>query len=255
VWLAGAPTAALGRVAEADVIVSLPYGRRAAAVLAERLGCELVRGELPFGLAAALRFVVTLGAATGRLERAVRFCEDELRAVLPRLQWAVPFAFLHRRLGYVGDPHLFVGLRDLAALVGCRVRFAAFTNLPRHARDSAPVADGLAGLALPEDLRQLMAAPAAEPPPTVLTYPHARELEQALERLGRDQEVDLLVTNSFGFLARGMGVVELGFPAYHSHALSERPFLGIGGVLPVLERMMEALRAFEVRAAHGAPAP
>ncbi|MBI5481533.1 MAG: hypothetical protein HY906_21935 [Deltaproteobacteria bacterium] len=254
VWLSGQTTAELQRVQEADLIISLPYGRRAATVLADRLGCQLVRGEVPFGVAATLRFLFTLGAATGREAAALRFAEQELAAVLPKLKWAVPFAFLHRRLGYVGDPHLYVGMRDLAALLGCSLRFAAFTNLPRHARDAeASTPSPPSSLDLPADIRLLLGEAVPPEPATILSYPHARELEQTLERLGRDQELDLLVTNSFGFLTRRMGIVELGFPSYHSHALAERPFLGTRGALSVVERMMEALRAFEVRAARGDP--
>jgi hypothetical protein len=256
-WLAGEPTPKLLGVQRADWIVSLPYGHRAASLLSKRLGCPLLPCELPFGLAATLRFVLTLGAATGRLAAAIAFLEQELSQVLAPLKWIVPFATLHRRIGYVGDPHLLRGLQEIAALVGATVPFAALTNLPAHAR-AAQSSDTslLSSLELPGDLRELSGVdsrPAA--PDTLLVYPHARELSAALERLGQERALDLLVTNSFGFLTNHMGVVEFGFPSYHSHFLCDRPFLGTRGFLALVERILNASRQFEVRDAHRASAP
>jgi len=254
-WLSGAPTKALRDVETADMIVSLPHGRRAAKTLARRLGCDLLQAELPFGLAATLRFVIALGAATGRSDAALAFVEAELKETLPPLAWLVPFALVHRRVGYVGDPHLATGLREIASLVGCSVPFLAHTCLPRHARDSAPdYGDLLLRAAVPADVRCLMSLDAPLPEPeTVLRYPHVRQLEEALVAHGREQRLDLLVTNSFGFLTEGMGIVELGFPSYHTHALLDRPYLGTRGFLGMLERMVNALRSFEVHAARRVP--
>ncbi|HQP39227.1 MAG TPA: hypothetical protein PLI95_28785, partial [Polyangiaceae bacterium] len=89
----------------------------------------------------------------------------------------------------------------------------------------------------------------AKAPDTRLVYPHARELNDTLQGLARARALDLLVTNSFGFLTDGIATVELGFPSYHTHALTDRPFLGMRGFLGLAERMVNALRAFEVRSA------
>lgn len=251
VWLSGRPTRELRRVAEADLILSLPYGRRAARVLARRLGCEHVPVDLPFGLSSSIRFVLTLGAVTGREDAARRFIERELHHVLPKLEWLVPFALTHRRLGYIGDPHLYRGVREIAALVGCTVRLAAFTNLAQPA-GAAEVPAREVSHELPEDLRALL-DPGIDHPdldPPILEYPAVRTLHETLEEMGRNQEIDLLVTNSFGFLTRRMGVLELGFPSYHTHVLYERPYLGFPGFLAFVERMTNSIRQFEVRAAN-----
>jgi hypothetical protein len=255
VWFSGQPVSELRKVEEADWIVSLPYGRRAARLLSERLGCGLVVAELPFGLAATLRFVHALGAATGREEAALRFVERELEEVLPPLKWVVPFALTHRRLGFVGDPYLFPGIRDLAHLAGCTLPFAAFTCLPAHARASQRAASpqAQAGPHVPEDIRALMGEGVdAAASALVLSYPHARELGDTLDRLGRESALDVLVTNSFAFLTERMAVVELGFPSYHSHCLTPRPFLGMRGFLVLVETIVNASRQYEVRAARRA---
>jgi nitrogenase molybdenum-iron protein alpha/beta subunit len=252
VWLSGTPTSDLARIEGIDLLVSLPYGRRAARKLARRIGCDLLRAELPYGLSATLRFVLALGAATQRLDAALAFVERELFEVLPALKWLVPFALLHRRVGYLGDPHMYVGIREVARMVGCSLPFAGFTNLPRHGRDTAPdYGKLLHELDIPDDVRALMALDEPLPEPeTTLSYPHARELENTLRSLGADQKLDLLVTNSFGYLTEGMGIVEVGFPAYHTHVLVDRPTIGMRGFLGLVERMANEVRDFEVRSAN-----
>jgi len=249
-WFSGHPTTDLLRVQEADLVVSLPHGRRAARELSRRLGIPSIAAELPFGVSSTIRFVLSIGAATGRFEAALAFVERELAEVLPRLKWVVPFALLHRRLGYVGDPHLFRGMQEIAALLGCTLPFAAFTNVPAHERASREVTAGLPdGIPIPEDVCALAMLEPAKAPDTRLVYPHARELNDTLQGLARARALDLLVTNSFGFLTDGIATVELGFPSYHTHALTDRPFLGMRGFLGLAERMVNALRAFEVRSA------
>lgn len=250
-WFSGRPTAELMRVQDADWVVSLPYGRRAARVLSRRLGRPLIHAELPFGVPATIRFAFAIGAATGRIDAALSYVERELSEVLPRLKWIVPFALLHRRLGYVGDPHLFRGMRETAALLGCTLPFAAFTNLPAHERASEPLEPNpLDTLQLPDDIRGLASLRPAKEPDCRFVYPHARELTDTLDRLARECGLDLLLTNSFGFLTDHVATVELGFPSYHTHFLTAQPFLGMRGFLGTVERMVNASRAFEVRAAH-----
>jgi hypothetical protein len=202
------------------------------------------------GIAATIRFVLSLAAATDRLERAVAFLEAELSEFLPRLKWIAPFAFTHRRWGYVGDPYLFDGVRELALLVGAKLPFAAYTNLPRHRRNQDS-RDGLRLLQLPDDIRELACLEQSlDDPSGVLSYPHAKQLSDRLDHEAKVCGLDLLVTNSFGYLTEGMGIVEFGFPSYYTHFLSDSPFLGIKGALVFLERVANAARSFEVRSIH-----
>ncbi|HPB96239.1 MAG TPA: nitrogenase component 1 [Polyangiaceae bacterium] len=250
-WLSGSPSSALRDIENAQWIVSLPYGRKAAQILAKRLGCPLLRAEYPFGLAASLRFIVALGVVTGRLSAALTFVQAELETILPRLAWVVPFALLHRRIGFLGDPHLVLGMQEMASLWGCTMPFAATSCLPRHARDSAPdYGNALHDPSIPEDVRTLMNIDQpVDAPSNFLSYPHVRELVRELEHLAQEQRLDVLVTNSLGFLTKGIGIVEFGFPSYHTHALIDRPFVGLLGFLTMMERVVNALRAHEVQMA------
>jgi nitrogenase molybdenum-iron protein alpha/beta subunit len=242
-WFSGHPTAALARIADADVILSLPYGRRAARILAERLGVPLVEAPLPCGVEATVRFVELLGETVARRAEAAALVARELGRVMRAVEWLVPFTLLHRRLGYVGDPHLYGGVAETAALLGCRLVFAALTNERRHARDSHPA--GAPGVA---------EAPEFGAPPAPVWFPKAATLARHLGRLVAAEEVDVLVTNSYGALTANVGIVELGFPSYHRHFLYPRPFLGFGGALALIEDIANAIHRNEVLL-HNRPPP
>ena len=121
VWLSGQDCSDLRRVEEADIIVSLPYGRAAARRLAKRTGARLVETELPFGLPKTVRFMRDVGAAAGKDREAEAFIDAELSRVVPRLKWIIPQYFLNRRTGFMGDPYLLGGFRDIAEDLGMKV--------------------------------------------------------------------------------------------------------------------------------------
>ena len=121
IWLSGEPAAALPRAAEADLIVSLPYGRAAARGLARATGAQLVETELPFGLPKTERFLRDVGKAAGRAQSAEIFIAAELSRVVPRLKWIIPQYFLNRRTAFMGDPYLLEGFLDIAEDLGLSV--------------------------------------------------------------------------------------------------------------------------------------
>jgi nitrogenase molybdenum-iron protein alpha/beta subunit len=218
VWLGGEPAAALRRAAEADLIVSLPYGRAAARSLARLAGARLVETELPFGLPKTERFLRDVGKAAGRPQEAEAFLAAELSRVVPRLKWIIPQCFLNRRVAFMGDPYLFGGFCDIAADLGLVVEGAIVRS------QGAPVgAEG--GLPFP-----VLHAPRS-------SSPLVRQLVRA--------PLDLFVTCwcEQDFHSLRCPVLEFGFPSYRSHALYERPFLGPNGMLAFVERMADKLGA------------
>jgi nitrogenase molybdenum-iron protein alpha/beta subunit len=218
VWLGGEPAAALARAAEADLVVSLPYGRAAARDLARLTGARLVETELPFGLPKTERFLRDVGKAAGRPKQAEAFLSAELSRVIPRLKWIVPQCCLNRRVAFMGDPYLFEGFCDIAEDLGLVVEGAIVRS------QSGPSAHG-----------------GARPFPVLYaprsSSPEVRRLVQA--------PLDLFVTCwcEQDFHNLRFPVLEFGFPSYRSHALHERPFLGANGMLAFVERMAEKLGA------------
>ena len=222
VWLSDRPYEHLRAARHARTIVSLPCGRRAGATLARRLGVRLIETELPFGLAATQEWLRRVGDATGRRERAEAFIEAELARVTPRLEWAVPFSFLGKRLVFLGEPNLYPGLLDIAEEVGLELAGSFLTGIlgPRPAADKAPPEPKLPG-------------PFFEPRVT-----DARALWAELVGGG----VDMLISNSDGLssLRPDCAWLEMGFPSIGTNALRDEPFLGFEGWLSLLHRLSNA---------------
>jgi nitrogenase molybdenum-iron protein alpha/beta subunit len=219
VWLGGEPLAGLRRAERAEYVISLPYGRRAARTLARATGARLVEAPLPFGLPATAAFLRQVGAAAGRARQAEAFLSSELARVIPRLQWILPHLFLHRRVAFIGDPHLLDGFCDLADDCGMTLTGALVTGRAAHG-------GGRPGLTVLHE-------PAAE-------AAGARAVLATADLLvGSRAWRDRLATA--GPQPGLPPQVELGFPSYEHHALLERPFLGCNGVLGLVERMADAL--------------
>ena len=211
VWLSGRPYAELGRAAEAEIVVSLPYARGAARAVAKRVGARLVEAPLPFGLTMTAAFVRSLGAAAGRSSRAEDFISRELARVLPRFRWIFPHLFLGRRVAFAGDPHLLAGFLDVAADAGLKVTSAVLTARRAHGGE----VDGL-------------------------RVEHEPPVGDALfQRLCGD--ADLLVSCHCDFARRFTPVMEMGFPSYRHHAFFERPTLGFEGFSGFVDRLAGAL--------------
>ncbi len=214
VWLSGQDSSELSRVEEASVIVSLPYGRAAARRLAQRTGARLVETELPFGLPKTARFVRDVGAAAGKEREAEAFIDAELSRAVPRLKWIIPQYFLNRSTGFMGDPYLLGGFRDIADDLGMKIEGAIVRG--RSAHGSA-----------------LGGAKVMYEPPSM-----SDEVRAFMER-----PLDLFVSTwcEHEWPMLKSPTMEFGFPSYRHHALSDRPFLGFNGFLAFAERMADEL--------------
>ena len=213
VWLSGQGAGELERVAEASLIVSLPYGRVAARRLAAATGAKLVETELPFGLPKTLKFLRDVGEAAGKQDEAEAFIDAELPRVIPRLKWIIPQYFLHRRVAFMGDPHLLAGFLDVAEDLGLSVEGAIVRGRSAHGGASSA---------------------------NILHEPPA--FSQEVRRLVQTP-LDLFVSCWCEAELPGLTLpfVEFGFPSYRHHALFDRPFLGFPGFLSFVERMADEL--------------
>ena len=215
VWLSGRPYAHLREARRADAVVSLPHGRRAAAVLARRLGVRLIEAGIPFGLEGSRRFVELLGREFGREDRAREFIDAELDLVAPRLQWSVPHAFLRRRFAFAGDPLYAPAFTEFIEELGGRVTGLLLTGGARHLSPAQA-----------EDL--------------------GRRARVEFEPFTRDaasgdfwRGADLVVTNTLALETARPGApwLEFGYPSDYTHFLRETPFLGFPGALAFAARV------------------
>lgn len=217
IWLSGRPYEDLRDVRRAGRIISLPYGREAGAILSRRLGVPVAEAGLPFGLEATRRFVEVLGREFGREALARDFIASELDAVVPKLQWTVPHAFLNRRFAFSGDPHVAACFAEQIEGLGGRI--------------AGTIVIGGAHHLAPEQKRALERRPGTrfEPLPE-----DVREQWGALSEGG----ADLVVGSAFAFgqVRRGRKWLEFGYPSEETHFLREEPFLGFQGALGFLSR-------------------
>jgi nitrogenase molybdenum-iron protein alpha/beta subunit len=218
IWLSGKPYADLRDVRRAGRIISLPHGRKAGKILSRRLGVPLAEAGLPFGLEATRRFVELLGREFGCEERAREFIARELDAIVPKLQWSVPHAFLNKRFAFSGDPHLAAGFVEQIEALGGRIAGMIVIGGDYHL--SA------------EQKKTLESRPGTkfEPLPDDVTNQWG-ELTSG--------GVDLVVGSAFAFaqVRRGRKWLEFGYPSEETHFLREEPFLGFQGALGFLSRV------------------
>lgn len=220
VFPSGGDFGGLSRALEAEVIVSLPYGRRAAARLAARSGARLVKTGLPMGLKGTARWLEAVRRAAGmegELPPAVKALEKKAaRAIAPVLQ-----TLAHTNIVYAGDPYLFAAFSAFAAELGMRVSCAFIDSFIK-----------------PLDNARL--------PGELLFAPDTEEAAAVMKGLGGYLKPGLAVGNSFAAtegLASGLPLTELGFPSYGHHCLSDEPFFGFAGARTLAARMFNSLRS------------
>jgi nitrogenase molybdenum-iron protein alpha/beta subunit len=227
-WLSGSATDRLAEVGLADVIVSLPYARDAARVLAARTGARLVETGLPMGLGGTSSWLREVGAALGRGPEAEEVIDRELRDAAPKLAWVVPMLLANRAMAFAGDPHLLRGFLSLARELGVRVPFRSI-----WAADDDSLDD------LREDLLD---------DPAVVVDPREGQSRSRFDQIVAERGVQIVIGNSYALadFAPSIAMYELGFPSFHRHALTDQPFMGYRGCLSLVARLVEAIKMHEL---------
>ncbi|MBI5534493.1 MAG: hypothetical protein HY898_17340 [Deltaproteobacteria bacterium] len=224
VWLSGQDFHELAAIRDASVIISLPYARKAARQVAKRTGARLLELELPIGLQTTEAWMREIAKISGKLDAAEAFIDQELSAIVPRLEWVIPFVFQNRSVAFIGDPYVMPGIAELVSTVGMKLSFAVITNRALHA----------AGLS--------QRFPEVE----LLLYPKMKGLMRFLTRRFETGPVHLTIANNAGILGGEGAILEFGFPSFFRHALYDRPFLGFAGALALLDSMAFSIRWQEV---------
>lgn len=217
-WLSGGDFESLRAARNAGAVVSFGHGRKAARILAERLGVRLVAAELPFGLAATKRFVESLGREFGREKEAEAFIRAELDEAAPALEWAVPHAFLGRRFAYVNDPHYAAPFAEMIEELGGEISGMILLGGGRH---------------LPEAERLALSTR-----PKTSFEPMQNEIEREWLGLSR-READVLVATTMAveFIKPRTSWLEFGYPSDYTHFLKDEPFLGFRGAVGFFSRL------------------
>jgi nitrogenase molybdenum-iron protein alpha/beta subunit len=221
VWPGGGSCDDLRKAAGAGTILSLPYAREAAAALAARTGAHVMETDIPFGIEGTRRWVELVASRTDRRKHARRAIDRALASIMPRLERAVPAFLMGRRVTLFSDPRLAGPFCAFLADLGMRPETVVIAGRKGHLPDTPglPGDSGARVMFEPSHLTVIEALRCAEPP------------------------ADLVICNGeIAASLRGrMPVLEFGFPSPTWHALSDRAFLGFGGALNLVERMVNAL--------------
>ncbi|HNT96657.1 MAG TPA: nitrogenase component 1 [Elusimicrobiales bacterium] len=217
------------RAREAELVISMPYGRQAAARLAAMTGARLVETGLPVGIGGTSAWLASVRAAAG-LKGPLPPVLAELERATRRELAPAQAALAHHNIVFAGDPYLYSALRGFALELCMRVPAAFIGSLSRPL--SAP-------------------GPAAK---LVMFAPEVAEAAEALAALGRYDRPHLGVCDSLAItagLTGGVPAVELGFPSYAHHCLSDEPFMGYEGARSLAGRLLNALQSAEPAADRG----
>jgi len=219
VWPGGVAWKDLDEVGRADAIISLPYGREAARIVAGMTGARVVQTGVPIGLEGTRKWIEAVAGALGREKRARAFIDEEIGRAAERLERTIPFYFLGRSAHLVCDPHMLEGLAGLCTDLGMRVRIAVVKGRQGHLDDVAI------------DAR-------------VVCEPVVGDPYHLLREAGAGPDDLVMCSGEYTPIFRPrMAVVELGVPSTSHHVLTDTPFLGFTGALHLAERMANALHA------------
>lgn len=198
VWLSGQSYAELSAIAQADLIVSLPYARKAAKTLAKRLALPLLELDLPFSIAETERFVNALASHLGEQERARAFLESEKARYAAAILARAERSLLGGNWLISCDSFQAAGWREIALDVGATIKGLLMVTRKRAGLEATPEETLVGG-----------------------SYPTLRE------------PADLLIGNALimGQMGRNSGIptYEFGFPCFARHPISEAPSFGVYG--------------------------
>lgn len=203
----------LSKAAEAEYIISFPYGRKAAQAIASKSGAKIIETEIPIGFAGTTEWLQKICEETGRnLPNTVP--EEERSSKIQYLK--IASLLRHKPVVFAGDPYLFnaifsfceeLVMRPECAILNCSPQ--KLKNISRH----------------------------------TLFEPTTGEALETIAELQGFEKPELLIGNSFanteGF-APGIPFLELGFPSYSHHCLIDEPFMGYAGAVSLIGRLINS---------------
>ncbi len=216
IWLAGGDWDDLTEIAQADLLVALPYGRAAAGRLGKRLGVQVVEVPLPFSWTLTERFLLGVAKALDRVEMAHAFLESEKRRWATELLVRAEQTLQGTRWVVVDDPVRVAGWLEIAKDVGAQVLAVGLTAAPEAGSD--------------------------------LDAPERRAPFTLLQEILVNRQADIFVSNSlaarYAWTASlaSMTTVEFGYPCFERHPVVPTPSLGLVGEVSVVEIVCEQTR-------------
>lgn len=105
-WLCGSGYNNLKEIEQAEYIISLPYGRKAANIISKKSGANVIEAEVPIGISNTSHFIKNIAKTTGKSNEAQKFIEKELEYLTPLFSWTVPTYLRNLKISVVADPYM-----------------------------------------------------------------------------------------------------------------------------------------------------
>ena len=220
VWPSGGDCAALARAGEAGLIVSLPYGRKAARTLSARTGAPLLETGIPLGIGGTLDWLSAIVRAAGSGGKLPAPILDEARRTAALIAPVLP-ALLHKKVLFTGEPGLYTAFASFAGELCMEASCAFFNSRRRPFRSPGGPALALFG-------------------------PDAGAAASAVRGLPAYRKPDLAVGDSFALsegMTCGLPFMEFGFPSYTHHCLLDEPYLGFSGARVLAARLLNCAQS------------
>lgn len=220
VWLNGTRYSDLANVNEAELIISLPYGREAARIVSQRTGAKLLEVDLPFGLKNTSDWILEIAQYFDKEAEAREFISNELKSVIPVLECVASEYFLNKNFSLIGDPYLLDSMIGAITELGGNI-----DKMIIYARDDYQ-----------RKMKNLQ---------LVKEIYHEKSFNSSIVF-----ESDIIIGNSEGLKlssTKKQPYLQFGFPSNGWHCFSVYPFLGYKGFLGFANRIVNQFNSFVER--------
>lgn len=202
------------KIKDAETILSLPYWRKAAKKIAQRLWVDVLELDLPFWLDKTWEFIREIGKYFWKEKVAEEFIKKELKEFnkIDIIKWIVPHTFFWKKISFHGDPYLLNGIIDLSKTMWFQLGKVFIHGDEKHIKNNKEISlDGID-----------------------YTFGFKQDL--------LDWDIDILITNSHVTLRKELKLImQFWFPSYDYHIYTYEPYFGYKWALSFLNRIWNTL--------------
>lgn len=212
IWLSGGSIKSLKSIEEAQTIISLPYGRKAAREIAKATGAQLLELDLPFGLKNTENFIKTIARHFNSEKKAQKLIDQDLSRIIPILSCVTAKYFMNKTFSVCTDPFLAGAIASSLKELGSKIQKIILFSKIRP------------------DLDKILKNAIFEPRYSDVFNMAFTETEMIV---CNSQIKHLLRTKNKLFK-----FTEIGYPSVNTHFLTNRPFLGLRGFVNFINQII-----------------
>lgn len=200
------------KIKDVQTIISLPYWRKAAKKIANRLDIDLLELDLPFWLDKTWEFIRNIWKHFWIIDKAEEFINKELTEFnkIDIIKWAIQHTFFWKKIVFYWDPYLLNWIIDLSKTLWLELKNIFIHGEEKHLANNSNI-----------DLKWL-------------------QINYWLNWDNNWWNIDLLITNSHynnSWQVTNFKKMQFWFPSYDYHVYAYEPYYGYKGALFFINRM------------------